>query len=122
MSEGIADVADVDNVLIHGPALRWSVVGTHLGYHLGGGDGGIEHYLKHLGPSQERRWQSPGAPVLTPKVCEKIVRGVRDEAAGRSIPQLEEARDRQFVEILRLRARLLQQCRTRAPDSIKSLP
>lgn len=103
VAEGIADVADVDNVLIHGPGLRWSIVGTHLGYHLGGGDGGIEHYLRHLGPSQERRWQSLGNPALTAEVCEKIARGVHAEAAGRSIAQLEEERDRQLMEILRLR-------------------
>jgi carnitine 3-dehydrogenase len=105
VSEGIADVADVDNVLIHGPGLRWSIIGTHLGYHLGGGDGGIEHYLRHLGPSQERRWQSLGNPSLTAEVCEKIVQGVHAEAAGRTIAQLEDERDRQLIDILRLRYR-----------------
>jgi 3-hydroxyacyl-CoA dehydrogenase len=103
VAEGIAEVADVDNVLIHGPGLRWSIVGTHMGYHLGGGDGGIDHYLRHLGPSQERRWESLGQPKLTPEVCEKIAAGVHAEAAGRSIAELEALRDAQLIEVLRVR-------------------
>ena len=103
VAEGIADVADVDKVLIHGPGLRWSVIGTHLGYHLGGGDGGIEHYLRHLGARQERRWSTLGNPKLTPEVCELIVAGVHEEAAGRDVAQLEQQRDRLLMEIIRLR-------------------
>ncbi|MEP7246205.1 MAG: 3-hydroxyacyl-CoA dehydrogenase NAD-binding domain-containing protein [Gammaproteobacteria bacterium] len=103
VAEGIADVGDIDKVLIHGPGLRWSIVGTHLGYHLGGGEGGIEHYLKHLGPSQERRWASLGNPTLTPQLCEQIAQGVHAEAAGRSIAELEQERDTQLIEVLRLR-------------------
>lgn len=104
VADGIADVEDVDKVLIHGPGLRWSVIGTHLGYHLGGGDGGIEHYLRHLGASQERRWSTLGNPKLTEQVCEQLAAGVAREADGRSVPELEAERDRQLTEILRLRA------------------
>ena len=103
VAEGIADVADVDKVLIHGPGLRWSVIGTHLGYHLGGGDGGIDHYLQHLASSQERRWSTLGSPKLTPEVCNLLAEGVHQEAGGRSIAELEEERDRLLMEIIRLR-------------------
>lgn len=103
VADGIASVEDVDRVLIHGPGLRWSVIGTHLGYHLGGGEGGIEHYLHHLGPSQERRWAMLGNPRLTEEVCGKIVDGVHAEVRGRDIEQLEQQRDRQLMEVLRLR-------------------
>jgi carnitine 3-dehydrogenase len=103
VAEGIGSVEDVDRVLMHGPGLRWAVVGTHMGYHLGGGEGGIEHYLRHLGPSQERRWASLGNPKLTPEVCELLARGVREEAAGRSIEELEAMRDAQLIDILRTR-------------------
>lgn len=103
VAEGIASVEAVDRVLIHGPGLRWSVIGTHLGYHLGGGDGGIDHYLRHLGPSQERRWSTLGNPTLSPEVCEKLAAGVHAAARGRDIGQLEQQRDRLLMEILRLR-------------------
>ena len=100
VDQGIADVAAVDAALVHGPGLRWSVVGAHMAYHLGGGAGGIEHYLKHLGPSQERRWSSLGNPKLTPDLCRRIIDGVTEEAAGRSIPELEAARDANLIRIL----------------------
>ncbi|MET0533640.1 MAG: 3-hydroxyacyl-CoA dehydrogenase NAD-binding domain-containing protein [Steroidobacter sp.] len=103
VAEGIADAQDVDKVLIHGPGLRWSVIGTHLGYHIGGGEGGIEHYLQHTGPSQERRWATLGNPKLTPEVCDAIAAGVRAEVDGRDTVQLERERDRQLIEIAKLR-------------------
>jgi carnitine 3-dehydrogenase len=98
--EGIADVSDVDAALVHGPGLRWSVTGAHMNYHLGGGPGGMEHYLQHLGPSQERRWATLGTPSLTPEVCRLLVEGVAREAAGRSVEDLEEFRDRGLIQAL----------------------
>lgn len=105
VEEGIADVADIDRALVNGPGLRWSIVGAHMAYHLGGGAGGIEHYLQHLGPSQERRWKTLGNPRLTPDLCAKLVAGIAEEAAGRSIEDLETERDAKLMAALQLRAR-----------------
>lgn len=105
VAEGIADVADVDKALVEGPGLRWSIQGAHMTYHLGGGDGGYRHYLDHLGPSQEKRWAALGAPVLTPELKDKLVRGVEAEAAGRSIAALSAERDAMLIETLKLRTR-----------------
>lgn len=93
VAEGIADVAEIDAALVQGPGLRWSVVGAHMAYHLGGGPGGIAHYLAHLGPSQERRWQDLGSPRLDAPTQDKLVAGIAAEARGRDIAALEAARD-----------------------------
>jgi len=106
VAEGIADVADVDKALVEGPGLRWSIQGAHMTYHLGGGEGGIRHYLDHLGPSQEKRWESLGNPRLSPEVKDAIVRGVDAEAAGRSIADLSAERDAALLATLKLRAKL----------------
>jgi len=103
VAEGIADVADVDAALVHGPGLRWSVIGAHMAYHLGGGPGGIAHYLDHLGPSQERRWATLGSPSLTTEVRQLLVDGIAKEAAGRSISALEAERDRGLMLALAAR-------------------
>jgi carnitine 3-dehydrogenase len=103
VAEGIADVAEIDAALVHGPGLRWSVIGAHMAYHLGGGSGGIEHYLEHLGPSQEARWTSLGSPSLTPDIRAKLIAGVMAEAAGRSIPELEAERDAGLMRVLTAR-------------------
>jgi carnitine 3-dehydrogenase len=103
VEQGVASVADIDAALCNGPGLRWAVMGPHMTYHLGGGPGGIEHYLSHLGPSQVRRWASLGSPTLSPEVQKQIVEGVTDEAGDRSIQELEERRDRGLLEILKSR-------------------
>lgn len=103
VEQGVASVANIDAALCNGPGLRWAVMGPHMTYHLGGGSGGIEHYLAHLGPSQVRRWASLGDPALSPDVQAKIVAGVHEEARGQSIPELEERRDRGLLTILKSR-------------------
>ncbi|RKE23854.1 3-hydroxyacyl-CoA dehydrogenase [Paraburkholderia sp. BL23I1N1] len=100
VAEGIADVAEVDAALVSGPGLRWSVTGAHMTYHLGGGQGGISHYLHHLGPSQERRWASLGTPVLSETVCQSLIKGVEEAAAGRSVNELESLRDSLLIKAL----------------------
>lgn len=103
VAEGIADVADVDTAMRDGPGLRWSVTGAHMAYHLGGGPGGIRHYLAHLGPSQMKRWQSLGRPELTPELCERLIDGIEREAAGRTIAELENERDRLLILLQKAR-------------------
>ncbi|MBY0295661.1 MAG: 3-hydroxyacyl-CoA dehydrogenase [Methylobacterium sp.] len=103
VAEGVASVADIDAALCHGPGLRWALMGPHLTYHLGGGPGGIAHYLEHLGPSQERRWASLGRPALTPEVRAAIAEGVAAEAGSLGIADLEARRDRALIAILKAR-------------------
>jgi carnitine 3-dehydrogenase len=45
---GVASVEDVDNAIRYGPGLRWAVMGPHMLYHLGGGEGGIRYHIEHL--------------------------------------------------------------------------
>lgn len=103
VQDGIADVEAIDAALVNGPGLRWSVLGAHMAYHLGGGAGGMAGYLAHLGPSQERRWAALGTPTLSAAVQAELVAGVEREAAGRSIAALETARDKALIAALRAR-------------------
>jgi carnitine 3-dehydrogenase len=103
VEQGVASVADIDTAVCHGPGLRWAIMGPHMTYHLGGGAGGIEHYLEHLGPSQMARWTSLGSPSLSADVQAQIIAGVAEEAAGCSIAELEERRDRALIDLLRSR-------------------
>ncbi|EUB99355.1 3-hydroxyacyl-CoA dehydrogenase [Rhizobium sp. CF080] len=102
VAEGIASVEDVDRAIRFGPGLRWAVDGPHMLYHLGGGEGGIAHYLKHLGPAQEARWRSLGNPSLTEDVQSLLIDGVMQEAAGRSIEELGARRDRLLIALLKV--------------------
>lgn len=100
VASGIATVADVDDAMRFGPGLRWAVMGPHMLYHLGAGDGGYARYLEHLGPTQEARWADLGSPRLDEPTRRQLVDGVMAEAAGRDIGSLCTERDQAIVAIL----------------------
>ncbi|HEY0835057.1 MAG TPA: 3-hydroxyacyl-CoA dehydrogenase NAD-binding domain-containing protein [Azospirillum sp.] len=100
VASGIASVEDVDLAISEGPGLRWAFMGPHMIFNLGGGAGGMEHFLHHLGPNIERWWQDLGTPSLTPEVTEKLVAGCREAAHGRSNAELANERDRLLMALL----------------------
>ena len=81
-------------------------MGPNLIFHLGGGQGGLEHFLAHLSGPFSRWWEHLGEPVLTPELKAKLIQGVKDEAAGRSIAELEKQRDDLLLRLLALRAKV----------------
>ncbi len=100
VAEGVATVADVDAAVAYGPGLRWAMMGPHLTFHLAGGEGGMAHFMEHLGPANEVWWRSLGQPTLTPEVRQAIVEGVAAEADGKGVPELAARRDALLVALL----------------------
>jgi carnitine 3-dehydrogenase len=80
--------------------LRWPIFGPHLTFHLAGGEGGMEHFMKHLLVPMQSWWNDLGNPEMTPEVQRKIIDGVAGEAAGRSIAELAAERDRCLIAVL----------------------
>jgi len=100
--EGVVSVADADAAIAYGPGLRWALMGPHLCFHMGGGDGGMKHYMEHLGPANQSWMDDLGTPRLDAKTQKAIIDGVTEEAAGRSMDDLRRWRDRKLIEILRV--------------------
>ena len=94
-------MADIDAAVAYGPGLRWAFMGPSLTFHLAGGDGGMQHFLDHLGGPVQSWWDDLGAPSLTPQVRQKLVQGAAEEAAGRSVAEIAEKRD-VFLVVLKL--------------------
>jgi 3-hydroxyacyl-CoA dehydrogenase len=46
IDQDVVSVADADAAVCMGPGLRWALMGPNLIYHLGGGRGGMHHFLK----------------------------------------------------------------------------
>ena len=99
ISEGAADVEDLDAIFSNGPGLRLALLGPHMNYHLGGGDGGYRYYLEHLGPSQEARWKTLGQTPLTEEIKEKLIEGI--EKQNLNMNELVSKRDKSLIEILK---------------------
>jgi len=103
VAEGIASVAEVDAAVAAGPGLRWGAMGPHLTLHLGGGKGGMQHFMDHLSGPFAGWWADLGNPVLTPELKAAIIKGVAEEAGGRSVDELAQERDRVVMGLLALR-------------------
>jgi len=102
VAEGVVSVADADAAIANGPGLRWALMGPHLTFHLGGGEGGMTNFMAHLLPAFETLIADLGNPKFTPEVQKMIIDGVAEEAGSRTIVDLQRWRDRKLSEILRV--------------------
>ena len=106
IEQGVIDVADGDTAVCWGPGLRWGVMGPHLLFHLGGGQGGIQHFMEHLSGPVATWWKDLGKITdYTPEVKQTIIEGTLQEAGNRSIEELERERDSMLLELLATRAK-----------------
>jgi len=89
IEQGVLSVADADDAVSWGPGLRWGVMGPSLQFHLGGGTGGMQHFIEHLLPVMSSGlWKALGNPTITPELQRTLIEGVLQEAGTRSVEQL----------------------------------
>jgi 3-hydroxyacyl-CoA dehydrogenase len=102
VASGVASVEDVDNALRAGPGLRWALMGQHLIYHLGGGEGGYRSMIEHIGKSFDAYWETmPTWTEIPESAKEQIIRGIEESVGDRSLQELTEERDRNLAKILK---------------------
>ena len=104
IQQGVLSVADADDAVSYGPGLRWGVMGPSLQWHLGGGPGGIKHFMEHLMDPLAGMIKVLGTPDITPELKQTIVNGVLGEAGNRSVDQLAQEENKLLVGLIRLRA------------------
>lgn len=103
VNEGVVSVADADAACAWGPGLRWGMMGPVVLNHLGGGEGGIEHFYKQFVKPLET-WWTPLAPLeFAPAVQRKMIEGLHEEIGSRNIQDLTAERD--ALLLARLKAR-----------------
>ena len=102
VASGVASVADVDRALSAGPGLRWAIMGQHMIYHLGGGKGGYEYFIEHIGKAFEAYWRTMPTWTEIPEDAKAaIVAGIEDAAAGRDLSEIAAERDRKLAAVLK---------------------
>jgi carnitine 3-dehydrogenase len=99
VNEDVATTGELDESIIYGPGLRWAAMGMNLIYHLAGGETGMRHMLHQFGPALKWPWTKLEAPELTEQLIDRMVTGTQEQAAGRSIRELERLRDNYLVAI-----------------------
>ena len=62
VTEGVVSVADADAAIAYGPGLRWALMGPSLTFHMAGGEGGMTHFMAHIGPAMQGWMDDLGKP------------------------------------------------------------
>jgi len=101
VNEGVATTGELDQAMAYGPGLRWAFWGTGMIFHLAGGEAGMRHMLEQFGPALKLPWTKLEAPELTETLIDRMVQGTEEQAAGRSIEDLERLRDQALISVMR---------------------
>lgn len=102
VNDGVATTGELDDAIIYGPGLRWALMGTCMTFHLAGGENGMRHMLEQFGPALKLPWTKLVAPELNDTLIDRMVEGTQEQAAGRSINELETLRNDCLIDIMRV--------------------
>ena len=105
IDQDVLSVAEADNAVSWGPGLRWGVMGPSMLWHTGGGAGGIQHFMDHLMDPMAALMKVLGNPEITANLRQRIVKGVAEEAADRSVEQIAQEENKLLLGLLNLRAK-----------------
>jgi carnitine 3-dehydrogenase len=102
VNDDVATVSQLDDAIRYGAGLRWAFMGTFLTYRIAGGERGMRHFLAQFGPALALPWTKlTDVPELDDQLIDKLVSQSDAQADGRSIAELERARDDCLVALLR---------------------
>ena len=100
--KGVASVQDVDRALFAGPGIRWAFMGQHLIYHLGGGEGGYDYFIKHIGKAFGDIWKDMATwNEISDDAKNKLVQGMNEVMSGKRLSDVSQWRDRKIVGLLK---------------------
>ena len=104
IEQGVVDVQDADAAVCWGPGLRWGIMGPSMLFHLGGGEGGMRHFLEHLSGAFTTWWKDLGTLTeFTPRTKQAIINGVTEETGTRTIEELARERNSMLIDLLAIR-------------------
>jgi carnitine 3-dehydrogenase len=106
IQQGVLSVADADVAVSYGPGPRWGVMGPSLQWHLGGGPGGIHHFMEHIMGPMETWMKVLGTPNITPELKQTVADGVLQMAGNRSVEQLAAEENEIVTGLLSSRAKV----------------
>ena len=95
IKDGVATTEQIDDLMTHGFGLRWAQKGLFETYRTAGGEAGMKHFLEQFGPCLQWPWTKlTDVPDLDDALIDRIVEQSDAQAAGRSVSELEDERQR----------------------------
>lgn len=100
--DGVATTAEIDDAMRYGFGLRMAQMGLFETYRIAGGEAGMRHFLAQFGPALKWPWTKlMDVPDLDDALVTRIADQSDSQSGALSIRDLERARDRNLVAILR---------------------
>jgi ketoreductase RED1 len=104
VQQGVISVEELDTLVTNSLGLRWSAVGPFQGMHLGGGPGGIAHFLTHLGLVFQKLFDELGEVRLSADTIAQLARQTEQAYGPMPNPSMAGERDRKQLGVLRSNA------------------
>ena len=104
VQQGVVSVEELDTLVTNSLGLRWAAVGPFKGIHLGGGPGGITHFLTHLGPMFQGLFDELGEAHITPETIAQLAQQAEEAYGPMPDPRMASERDRKQLGILQSNA------------------
>lgn len=107
VQQGVVSVEELDALVTNSLGLRWAAVGPFKGIHLGGGPGGITHFLTHLGPMFQSLFDELGEARISPETIAQLTQQAEEAYGPMPNPQMASERDRKQLGVLQSNARVM---------------
>ncbi|MFI1198571.1 hydroxylacyl-CoA dehydrogenase [Streptomyces sp. BHT-5-2] len=101
VAEGVVSEAELDEIVTDSIGLRWAVAGPFRTFHLGGGPGGLPHFVRHLGPAMEASWPALGTPTFDEPTVAVLTEQAADAFGAEPVGELAARRDRAQMALMR---------------------
>lgn len=99
--EGVVSIRDLDDIVTNSLGIRWATNGPFLSFHLGGGMGGLAHFVEHLGKGpMEGLWKTLGKVSFDDPTCKLLIEQAQQFYGSQSINELADIRDQKEVAIV----------------------
>lgn len=101
VAEGVVSLDQLDDVVTSSLGIRWATSGPFLSFHLGGGPGGLAHFLEHLGPPMELAWKHMGKASFDDATKTLLIKQLNECYGSSSFAALSEVRDDKEVAVIK---------------------
>ncbi|MEU6479439.1 3-hydroxyacyl-CoA dehydrogenase NAD-binding domain-containing protein [Streptomyces sp. NPDC047017] len=102
VAQGVVTEQELDDIVTSSIGLRWAVAGPFRTFHLGGGPGGLPHFIEHLGRAMEAgMWPVLGSPTFDDTTVATLIDQANAAFGDGTVEELAAERDRAQIALMR---------------------
>lgn len=101
VTEGVVTLDELDQIVMQSLGIRWATSGPFLSFHLGGGPGGLPHFVEHLAPGMELIWKALGKATFDDATKTTLIEQANKSYGAQSYDQLSATRDNAEVAVIK---------------------